>query len=559
MPKLTDMQIRAWIKAGDRFDGKADGNGLYICYPKNYTVPFWRFRYKLAGKQRAMVIGSYSELSLSKARETAKELSARVALGYDVAAEKQERKAEALAKMEAEKNAMRVSDLAAEYFERQILPRWKHPDILRRRIDKDINPCIGHMKVIDDVAGAPDALAMSEKYIYQINSRMEALKNRSDQLYKRVDSALSPRTKVEANNTSTMLEKIADDLGGWDNLDPIEKRVFTAINPGPDSILTYANLNRQRRLVGDALNKKQGPYKDADKEALSRLYGALAEDQKSVLSNTGYLRDFEVAQRLVAMRKNLERQMVNLRGKTLNGDIAYKVTNSLQSMAKGDARGFREIMQNTPSRTLRRELVGTALRDMLSSGKRGADFNPSGFADWWQNLQHSGQLKTLAEHLPKETMSGLYDVYKVARAIKNAKAHEISTGKLNEFVNRFNRVTAPYELAAKHIQKIGTMVGAHFGSLGAIAGADIGARLASKARLAGGAGAADAADKLIASPAFQSAVKNLHGKAPGHIVDSRIRRSPQWKSFFNSLPEQEKRTIARLGIITWLSNDPDND
>lgn len=143
MPKITDMQIRAWIKAGDRFDG----NGLYICYPKNYTVPFWRFRYKFAGKQRAMVIGSYAELSLSKARETARELSARVALGYDVAGEKQERKAEALAKMEAERNAMRVSELAAEYFERQILPRWKHPDILRRRIDKDINPCIGSMKV----------------------------------------------------------------------------------------------------------------------------------------------------------------------------------------------------------------------------------------------------------------------------------------------------------------------------------------------------------------------------------------------------------------------------
>jgi hypothetical protein len=44
---------------------------------------------------------------------------------------------------------MRVSELAAEYFERQILPRWKHPDILRRRIDKDINPCIGSMKVED--------------------------------------------------------------------------------------------------------------------------------------------------------------------------------------------------------------------------------------------------------------------------------------------------------------------------------------------------------------------------------------------------------------------------
>jgi len=43
-----------------------------------------------------------------------RELSARVALGYDVAGEKQERKAEAVAKIEAEKNALTVADLAVE-------------------------------------------------------------------------------------------------------------------------------------------------------------------------------------------------------------------------------------------------------------------------------------------------------------------------------------------------------------------------------------------------------------------------------------------------------------
>lgn len=149
MPKLTDMQIRAWIKSGERFEGRSDGNGLYLRYRSADKIPTWRFRYKLAGKPRAMLIGSYSELSLARARDRAKELSARVALGYDVAGEKQERKAKALAKIEDKKNAMHVSDLAAEYFERQILPRWKHPDILRRRIDKDINPCIGRMKVED--------------------------------------------------------------------------------------------------------------------------------------------------------------------------------------------------------------------------------------------------------------------------------------------------------------------------------------------------------------------------------------------------------------------------
>ncbi|ENZ2678058.1 tyrosine-type recombinase/integrase, partial [Salmonella enterica] len=131
----------------EHFAGRSDGGGLYLCFPENYSVPFWRLRYRFAGKQRSLVIGTYTELSLAKARAKAKEQSARVALGYDVAGEKQERKAEALRKMEDEKHALRVSELAAEYFERQILNRWKHPDILRRRIDKDINPAIGRLRI----------------------------------------------------------------------------------------------------------------------------------------------------------------------------------------------------------------------------------------------------------------------------------------------------------------------------------------------------------------------------------------------------------------------------
>ncbi|EOI7409540.1 tyrosine-type recombinase/integrase [Yersinia enterocolitica] len=146
MGKLTDLQIKAWLKAGERFEGRSDGNGLYLCYRESFASPKWRFRYRFAGKARAMWIGSYAELSLAKARETIKLLSARVSLGYDVAGEKKERKADALAKIESDKNALLVSHLATEYFERQILGRWKHPDILRRRIDKDINPNIGYLK-----------------------------------------------------------------------------------------------------------------------------------------------------------------------------------------------------------------------------------------------------------------------------------------------------------------------------------------------------------------------------------------------------------------------------
>lgn len=149
MGKLSDIQIKTWLRSQERFEGRSDGNGLYLCYRKEFSIPKWRFRYSYGGKARAMWIGSYGDLSLAKARERARELSARVALGYDVAGEKQERKASTLAKIEKEKNARRVSDLALEYYEKQIVGRWKHPDILRRRIEKDIKPHIGNIKVED--------------------------------------------------------------------------------------------------------------------------------------------------------------------------------------------------------------------------------------------------------------------------------------------------------------------------------------------------------------------------------------------------------------------------
>ncbi|POZ60673.1 tyrosine-type recombinase/integrase [Chromobacterium alticapitis] len=149
MGKLTDMQIKAWIKAGERFEGRGDGDGLWLRFRENDKVPVWRYRYKFAGKSRTMQIGSYAELSLAKARETVKALSARVALGHDVAGEKQQKKTAALAQIEEEKNAVTMLELANEYYERMILGRWKHPDIVRRRIDKDIGPMLGKLKVED--------------------------------------------------------------------------------------------------------------------------------------------------------------------------------------------------------------------------------------------------------------------------------------------------------------------------------------------------------------------------------------------------------------------------
>jgi integrase len=149
MDKLTDIRIRAWIKAGERFEGRADGGGLYLRYRKEDATPRWLFRYRLGGQARILNLGSYATLSLADARKTAKEMRAHVALGHDPQGEKKERKREAVAKIEADRQVVTMGQLCDDYFATQILGRWKHPNIVRARIENDIRPNIGKLPVSD--------------------------------------------------------------------------------------------------------------------------------------------------------------------------------------------------------------------------------------------------------------------------------------------------------------------------------------------------------------------------------------------------------------------------
>ncbi len=143
MAILNDIQIKNWIKNNERFHGKADGNNLYLCYRKGFTMPAWKFRYNFAGKQRSIVIGNYGQVSLSEARKKAKALKDTVSLGYDVAGEKQERKTKATEKL----HASTFEQLADVYLEKMIIGRWKNARVIKARIDKDIKPHIGALAV----------------------------------------------------------------------------------------------------------------------------------------------------------------------------------------------------------------------------------------------------------------------------------------------------------------------------------------------------------------------------------------------------------------------------
>lgn len=441
-------------------------------------------------------------------------------------------------------------------------------------------------EMIDEAAQADSSLALSTRFNTEFDQRMSALERRSNQLYKRVDDAMPANTQIEAPNTAQLLNQTADDLGGWENLGSVEQKVFKAVNPAGEKlpngefapgVLTYARLNRVRQDVGAALFKNEGVYKDGNRAILQRMYGALSEDQRAVLGDVGARRDFEVANRLVAMRKGMEDRMVALRGKDLSGDVTRRASLAIAGMARGDSAQFRRLFEGNgkatskgakplvQTRTHRQQLIANAIGDQLSAGRRGTGFNPAGFADWYGNLQKNGGLSLIAKHMPADFMAQLKDLHTVADAIRQAKGKEITTGRLNDFTRRFDRVNKAAQLVADNATKAGAAIGAMVGPLGSAAGVAAGGRVAQVAQRLGGAEASAAAEKLISSPAYQAQVRRLANTPPDRVedvipqVNEAIKKTAPYRELIQSLPQSERVRLARLGFIGWVNSFDTND
>jgi integrase len=137
MGKLTDVQLRAWIKAGKPIAGKSDGSGLTFTLSKA-NAAVWVFRYRFGGKPRELTLGRYPDISLEKARKLTTAHRANVDAGVDVARERQRNKVQA-------KLAQSVGELAEEWYLREIALRYKYPKVVRRILDNDIKPAIGNL------------------------------------------------------------------------------------------------------------------------------------------------------------------------------------------------------------------------------------------------------------------------------------------------------------------------------------------------------------------------------------------------------------------------------
>lgn len=136
---LRESELKKWKAAAEPISGKSDGGGLTFTLSAAGTAS-WVFRYRHAGKQRAMTLGNYPDMTLEKAREAARAARIMVDLGKDVAGEKRRAKADAAA-------ARTFREITEGYLAKRTNVAPKSVLEWRRYMKKDVYPKIGNLAI----------------------------------------------------------------------------------------------------------------------------------------------------------------------------------------------------------------------------------------------------------------------------------------------------------------------------------------------------------------------------------------------------------------------------
>ena len=152
---LTDKAARG-AKSREKPYKLADGMGLYLLVNPEQRK-YWRLKYRIAGKEKVLALGTYPDVSILEAR-TARDVAKRlIKAGRDpITAKKQERLA---ARVSA---ANTFASVALEWVEQQ-RHRWTagHVERVLGSLKADIFPDIGGRPIKD--INAPELLAVLKK------------------------------------------------------------------------------------------------------------------------------------------------------------------------------------------------------------------------------------------------------------------------------------------------------------------------------------------------------------------------------------------------------------
>jgi integrase len=135
---LSDTGVRN-AKPEQKMRKLFDGLGLYLLIPST-GGKWWRFKYRFAGKERLLSLGTYPEVSVREARDKRDAARKLIAAGIDPGVERKLAKARAVAGS--------FEDVAREWAEK-FSERWEptHAATIIKRLERDVFPWLGGQPV----------------------------------------------------------------------------------------------------------------------------------------------------------------------------------------------------------------------------------------------------------------------------------------------------------------------------------------------------------------------------------------------------------------------------
>jgi hypothetical protein len=398
-------------------------------------------------------------------------------------------------------------------------------------------------EMIVEFGGTTDKARLSENFRLDSQMLIGELEDTADMAYDAVREAIPADSKVMTNNTLQIILDEVDELGGVEHLDEIEKRLLKYLDP--ETRPTYARLDRERKKIGQALRRNSGPYANSDEGALKRLYGALAEDQRAAAKSHDAEELYRSASGLVAQRKAIEEQLVNILGKQATGDIHKKAGKAVVNLAKGETEAFTKLLDNIPDmlgKESRREIVMSALNDAMTMGSRKEkSLHLPGFDDFMNGLKRNERgMELLSAEIGPEAMNRLETLHTVVSSVRKAQERAITTGKVLA-VPKFD-LGGLVDRAYGVVRGAGRMLP---GDL--ISGSRVPRHIAADQLLA---------DRQFLKTMVDVASGRLTGKKALRQAESAMRNNKAYQRWLATLSRADKRDVLITGAINFMRGQP---
>lgn len=424
--------------------------------------------------------------------------------------------------------------------------------ILAKR-EKEIVEQLGKKadEIIVQGGGTIEKGELASRYIEKANNVINDLATESNKFYNKVSDAIPKNTPASTENIMDILKSRADDVGGEKYLSAKERSLLKSLDPETNP--TYGRLDMMRRQIGEQLGGIDTPFRNVDRKTLGDLYDALTNDQETIIlrqGNQDLLETYLTGKYIVAQRKGIEKQLQNVLGKKVTGDVTKKMGNAVKQLATGDYRTFDNLLKDIPAelgKDMRRELVTTALNDAFISGARSkGPISIGGFGSYWKKLNRNPKaMARLKNELGPDTWKRVQTLATVNDALKQTMELSVKTGRQLSTPGLFDEVNKIASRAYGTAKKVGArtpVVGSIFGDI---------ANMPKNAR-------SIAADELLSDRKFQNILRQ---KAMGKVdtpkrtanVNRLIENMKTFKKWKKSLPPADADDLATVGALGYFT------